>query len=181
MRVIAGKFRRRSLASLEGAATRPMLGRLRQTLFDVLQGEVEGRVFADLYAGTGAVGIEALSRGAERAVFVESSAAAADLIHRNLRALGAQGQAQVRVARVEAVLAEVTADIYFLGPPYEAVREYQRTLETLGQRPSELVVAQHARTLELQADYGLLSRERVIRVGRSCLSLFRWSDGSSSA
>lgn len=157
-----------------------MLGRLRQTLFDVLRGEVEGRVFADLYAGTGAVGIEALSHGAERAVFVESGAAAADLIHRNLRSLGAQGQAQVRVARVEDVLAEVMADIYFLGPPYEAVREYQRTLETLGHRPSELVVAQHARTLELQAGYGSLSRVRVIRVGRSCLSLFRRPDSNPS-
>ncbi len=179
MRVIAGKYRRRKLLSLEGSATRPMLGRMRQTLFDILQGEVEGRVFADLYAGTGAVGIEALSRGAQRVVFVESGARAAEIIRRNLGALGAQTEAHVRVAPVQDVVEEIDADIFFLGPPYEAVREYARTLETLSRRPPGWVIAQHERGLELRPSYGQLERVRVVRVGANRLSMFRPSQKDS--
>lgn len=173
MRVIAGKYRRRTLLSLDGSATRPILGRMRQTLFDVLQGEVEGRVFADLYAGTGAVGIEALSRGARRVVFVECAARAAKIIRRNLFALGAEAEAQVRVAQVQDVLEEVDADIFFLGPPYEEVGEYTHTLETLSRLTAEWVIAQHGRGLELRPSYGKLEKVRVVRVGANRLSMFR--------
>ena len=173
MRIIAGKYRRRTLLSLDGSATRPMLGRMRQTLFDVLQGEVEGCVFADLYAGTGAVGIEALSRGARRVVFVECAAQAAKIIRRNLFALGAEAEAQVRVAQVHDVLEEIDADIFFLGPPYKESSEYARTLETLSRRPAKCVIAQHAKGLELRPSYGKLERVRVVRVGANRLSMFR--------
>ena len=100
------------LQSLEGSETRPMLGRMRQTLFDVLQWEIPGRVFADLYAGTGAVGIEALSRGAASAVFVESGERAATVIRRNLAALAITDQAEVRTAQVLDTVARIEADIY---------------------------------------------------------------------
>ena len=117
MRVIGGRFRGRKLLSMQGTRTRPMLGRMRQRLFDILQGQVEGSVFADLYAGTGSVGIEALSRGAKAAVFVESSAQAANLIRRNLATVGAADQAQLRQAPVGEVVDLIDADIFFLGPP----------------------------------------------------------------
>src|ERR1700693_3584776 len=91
MRVIAGKFRSRRLRSLPGLDLRPTTDRLRETLFNVLTAgnpsALEGTVWLDLYAGTGAVGIEALSRGAEMVYFVESSARAADLVRKNLQSL----------------------------------------------------------------------------------------------
>ncbi len=88
MRVIAGKFGSRPLRSLRGLELRPTSDRLRETLFNILGPTVAGSVFVDLYAGTGAVGIEALSRGADEVVFVEKHAAAVKLIHSNLRSLG---------------------------------------------------------------------------------------------
>ncbi|MYB51138.1 MAG: methyltransferase [Acidobacteriia bacterium] len=173
MRVIGGRFRGRRLLSMEGTQTRPMLGRMRQRLFDILQGRVEGRVFADLYAGTGSVGIEALSRGARAAVFVESSARAAGLIRRNLEAVGALDQAQLRQAPVGEVIDQFDADIYFLGPPYEAVNEYASTLAALARQPAQWVIAQHAKQLELAERYGSLRKVRVVKVGANRLSMFR--------
>lgn len=152
-----------------------MLGRMRQRLFDILQGSVEGCVFADLYAGTGAVGIEALSRGAAQAVFVESNARAAAVIRRNLAELGVQDQARVRVARVRQVIRRVSADIYFLGPPYEATREYAATLNALSHRTAQWMIAQHGKQLELNDSYGAFSKVRVVRVGVNRLSMFRRS------
>ena len=146
---------------------------MRQTLFDILQGQIEGRVFADLYAGTGAVGIEALSRGAERAVFVESSARAVQIIRRNLEALGVQGQSDIRATDVQKAVAEIKADIFFLGPPYDVRREYDRTLNALSARSLDWVVAQHGKQLELAENYGSLRRVRVVRIGSNRLTMFR--------
>lgn len=88
MRVIAGKFRSRPIRSLRGLAMRPTADRLRETLFNILGPAMEGAVFVDCYAGTGAVGIEALSRGATEVIFIESHRPAADLIRKNLNTLG---------------------------------------------------------------------------------------------
>jgi 16S rRNA (guanine966-N2)-methyltransferase len=95
MRVIAGTYRSRILKSLKGLALRPTSDRLRETLFNVLGPTVPGSRFLDLFAGTGAVGIEALSRGAAEAVFVENHAPAAALIRRNLESLGIRSDWQV--------------------------------------------------------------------------------------
>src|SRR5262249_46480776 len=95
MRVIAGRFRSRRLRSLTGPALRPTSDRLRETLFNILSPLLEGCRFLDLFAGTGAVGIEALSRGAALAVFVESHPSAARLIGANLDALGITDGARV--------------------------------------------------------------------------------------
>src|SRR5262252_598107 len=95
MRVIAGAYRSRILKSLKGPALRPTSDRLRETLFNVLGSSVAGSRFLDLFAGTGAIGIEALSRGAAEVVFVESHAPAAALIRRNLASLDIQSGAIV--------------------------------------------------------------------------------------
>ena len=173
MRVIAGEFRRRKLRSLRGRSTRPMLERMRQRLFDIIQGSVEGCVFADLYAGTGAVGIEALSRGASRAVFVESNPRAAAVIRQNLATLRVQDRARVRVAHVHKVIRRISADIYFLGPPYEAEGEYSATLVALSDRPTDWVIAQHDKRLKLANRCGQLERVRVVKVGSNRLSMYR--------
>jgi 16S rRNA (guanine(966)-N(2))-methyltransferase RsmD len=150
-----------------------MLDRMRESLFNILQGRIEGRVFADLYAGTGAVGIEALSRGARQAIFVEANAKAARVIEENLRMLGADSDARVRMADVGAALPTIEADVYFLGPPYAAREEYRKTLAALGERPCELVIAQHDAKLELPERVGRLERYRVHKMGANALSFFR--------
>src|SRR5258708_21766388 len=95
MRVIAGEFRSRRLQTLDGAAVRPTPDRLREALFNVLTPRIEGAVFVDAYAGSGSVGIEALSRGASHAVFVEKHFAAMRVLRQNLAALGIEDRASV--------------------------------------------------------------------------------------
>ncbi|MDA1312372.1 MAG: 16S rRNA (guanine(966)-N(2))-methyltransferase RsmD [Acidobacteria bacterium] len=173
MRVIAGRYRRRHLQSLPGLATRPMLDRQRETLFNVLQNDLEGAVFVDLYAGTGAVGIEALSRGASQVFWVESNPQAVAIIRANLSTLGITENAVVLSELVARVVSGLTADIFFLGPPYEAHKEYEQTLSTLGEHPPKLVIAQHARAHHLAAQYGELHRYRVIRQGNNTLTFYK--------
>ena len=173
MRIIAGKYRHRRLKTLPGRDTRPIPDRLREALFNVLAPEIEGKTFADLYAGSGAVGIEALSRGAAHSIFVESSAAAVRVIQENLRDLGAEQESHVIRATVKEALSGLSADIYFLGPPYALVDEYERTLGVLGESPPILVIAQHPARHELAGAYGRLRRSRLIRQGSNSLSFYR--------
>src|SRR5579872_6165125 len=137
MRIIAGTYRSRRLQSLPGLDLRPTADRLRETLFDILTagnpGVLEGTVWLDLYAGTGAVGIEALSRGARMVHFVDSSTQAADLIRNNLTSLGLRAgfevwpeDAQRAIARIES--RGILPQFIFLDPPYRMEGEYQRTL-----------------------------------------------------
>src|SRR5271170_1840532 len=99
MRVIGGEFRSRRLKSLPGLNTRPTPDRLRETLFNVLAASIPGSVFMDVYAGTGAVAIEALSRGARLAICIENNRAAVEVIRENLAALGLEHRAEVLTAK----------------------------------------------------------------------------------
>ena len=173
MRVIAGMYRSRKLQSLEGHQTRPMLDRIRETMFNILQFEIPGKAFADLYSGTGAVGIEALSRGAKAATFVEDNPKAVRIIESNLNALGAENDARVRMRKVEEAIPEIEADIWFLGPPYPAMEEYTKTLTALGERGVELAVAQHDRKLDLPEQFGALHKARTVNIGSNALTFYR--------
>src|SRR5438105_5921521 len=144
MRVIAGKYRSRLLKSLKGATLRPTSDRLRETLFNVLGERVAGARFLDLFAGTGAVGIEALSRGADESVFIENHAPAVALIRRNLESLGITGAAQVFWLDALRGLAKIAGqshptdrpfDFVFLDPPYAETEQYERVLAFLGAAP----------------------------------------------
>jgi len=172
MRVIGGEFRSRALKSLPGLDVRPTPDRLREALFNVLAPRIEGATFADLYAGTGAVGIEALSRGAARAIFVEQKHAAARVIRENLKALGLDTRAEVRHGRVMAMIAIVEADIVFLDPPYDLEKEYAAVLALLGEKPPRLVIAQHSPRLKLEDGYGGLHRTRQLKQGDNELSFY---------
>jgi 16S rRNA (guanine(966)-N(2))-methyltransferase RsmD len=134
-------------------------------LFSILAARIEGAVFADLYAGTGAVGIEALSRGAKRAIFVESDRAALAVLRENLRSLGLLDRAEVRGGKASAV----EADVVFLDPPYHNEREYTRILASL---TAPLVIAQHDVRLKLGVRYGHLQQVRMVRQGDNCLSFY---------
>jgi 16S rRNA (guanine966-N2)-methyltransferase len=186
MRVIAGKFRSRQLKSLKGMALRPTSDRLRETLFNVIAGRVEGSRLLDVFAGTGAVGIEALSRGAREVVFIENHAQAAALIKKNLESLGLRVGARVlaldALRGLERLAGETAAkpeayDIAFLDPPYAAAEEYQRVLSYLGASAllaeGSLVIAEHRRNLDLPELAGRLERVRVLRQGDAGLSFYR--------
>jgi len=177
MRVIAGEFRSRRLKSLPGLDVRPTPDRLREALFNVLTPRIAGRVFVDAYAGCGAVGIEALSRGAARVIFIERKRAAAMTIRENLRALGVEGGFEVFCGKAAAVLGRLRGDIVFLDPPYALEREYELSLAVLGADPPPLVVVQHDRRQALAERCGKLRRTRVLRQGDNMLSFFEPATG----
>ena len=172
MRVIGGEFRSRLLKSLPGLDVRPTPDRLREALFNVLAPRIQGAVFADVYAGTGAVGIEALSRGAARAIFVEQDRRALNVIRANLRSLGLEDRAQVLQGRAMALLPAIRADIVFLDPPYRLEREYATAMELLGMKPPPRVIVQHDIRQKLAAGYGGLHRIRELRQGDNVLSFY---------
>jgi 16S rRNA (guanine966-N2)-methyltransferase len=175
MRVIGGEFRSRHLKALPGLALRPTPDRLREALFNVLAPRIEGAVFLDAYAGTGSVGIEALSRGAAHAVFIEKNLAAAKVIQENLASLGVVDRATVVRRPSLAALSGFEAGIYFLDPPYAAPAEYTSALRLLGERtlqPEVLVLAQHAKRLQLAPSFGRLRRTRMLTQGDNTVSFF---------
>jgi 16S rRNA (guanine(966)-N(2))-methyltransferase RsmD len=177
MRVIAGEFRSRRLISVEGLKTRPTSDRLRETLFNVLGARVEGCVFVDAYAGTGAVGIEALSRGARRAVFIEKDRKAVAIIRENLDLLKIGARARVIQGLAHLHLGELErADIVFLDPPYDKQREYSASLEILQSRPPAVTVVQHSVRLVLDKEYGPLHCTRVLKQGDNALSFYAGPD-----
>jgi 16S rRNA (guanine(966)-N(2))-methyltransferase RsmD len=153
--------------------TRPTPDRLRESLFNVLAPEIEDTIFLDAYAGTGAVGIEALSRGAARAVFIESNRAAAQIIRENLGGLGLLRRAEVVSGRVLQYLRHRHADIVFLDPPYVMEKEYAEALTMLGEAPPPLAIVQHDVRRVLKDVYGNLRRTRTLKHGDNCLSFYR--------
>ncbi|MGP0071753.1 MAG: 16S rRNA (guanine(966)-N(2))-methyltransferase RsmD [Bryobacteraceae bacterium] len=173
MRVIAGEFRSRRLKSLPGLNTRPTPDRLRETLFNVLAPSIRDCVFMDVYAGTGSVGIEALSRGARRCIFIESGRAAVEVIRENLATLGLESRAEVFTSKAAAVLERVRADIAFLDPPYELTTEYETAMTALDHSETPQVIAQHSSHFTPREAYGNLQRYRVIKQGDNALSFYR--------
>jgi len=169
MRVIGGEFRSRRLKSIAGLATRPTPDRLRETLFDVLADRVVNAVFVDAYAGTGAVGIEALSRGAARCVFVESGRRAVEAIRENLRALGIAERASVVAGKAVTALGRQAADIVFMDPPYEMQAEYAAAIEAAN---AGLLIAQHSVRFDPGDAHGEWRRVRVLRQGDNALSFY---------
>jgi 16S rRNA (guanine966-N2)-methyltransferase len=189
MRVISGKYRSRPLRSLRGMDIRPTSDRLRETLFDVLcAGNPEalaGTVWLDLYAGTGAVGIEALSRGATKVYFAESSKAAADLIAANLKSLGiAAGFEIVRTEVAKAIrqweaageISGKRANFVFLDPPYRMKEEYEKTLVAIAESPllqaDSVVIAEHEKRFDPGVEFGQLRRYRKLEQGDAALSFY---------
>lgn len=172
MRVIAGEFRSRRIESTPGLDTRPTPDRLRETLFNVLAPRIEGAVFLDAYAGTGAVGIEALSRGAARAIFIERAKPALAVLHKNIASLGLEARVEIVAAKTLTVLERFSPDIAFLDPPYPMEREYPAALGMLAARPPVVVIVQHSARFDCGEAHGALRRTRVLRQGDNALSFY---------
>jgi len=182
MRVIGGHDRGRRLRAPRGLATRPTADRVRVTLFDVLGPTVAGARVLDLFAGTGAVGIEALSRGAARVVLVERDQSALRALRANLAALDApRAAARVMAGDVLRVLPELGAqegpfDLVFIDPPY-ATALAARTLEGLGAtricRAGTEVIVQHSTRTTLPIVPGLAPHRRPRQFGDTALTFLR--------
>ena len=161
-------------------ATRPTSDRLRETLFNVLAPRMEGAAFLDLYAGSGAVALEAVSRGAVRVEAVERAQPALKTLQANLRKLGAERRVRVHAVSVAAYLKRAAGafDVVFLDPPYDAGAEYEATLGALGGVAAGLlaegavVIAEHRKKEKLEESYGVLKRARVLEQGDAALSFF---------
>lgn len=188
MRVIAGKYRSRRLRSLPGLELRPTADKLRETFFDVLTAgdpnPLEGTVWIDLFAGTGAVGIEALSRGAGMVYFVERSARAAELIRKNLDTLKIIGH--VKVLKHDSIRAlrelessGIQADFVFLDPPYRMQEAYRQVLDLLSKsrllKPDSIVIAEHDKKFDPAEAFATLRRCRKLVQGEAALSFYRMS------
>ena len=181
MRVIAGKYGSRRLKGPGKMRLRPTGDRLRETLFNILGPSVKDSFFVDLYAGTGAIGIEAISRGARETIFIESHAAGARLVRQNLELLEIRSGVEVIESDVlkgldKIAARHIVADFIFLDPPYEG-EEYLRVLECLDGSdliaPYGLVIVEHHRRLELPQRFERLERSRLLEQGDAALSFYR--------
>ncbi len=186
MRVIAGTYRSRPLTAPRGMTTRPTSDRLRESLFNILAPHVEGARFADLYAGTGAVGIEALSRGAAHVTFVESAAPAVAALRLNLATLGIREAFQIEQRGMPLALRNLARrdprfTLVYLDPPWEDTAAYTETLRLLAESsaallaPEAIVIAEYARRVSAtMADtYGPLHQYRILEQGDAALSFYQ--------
>jgi len=184
MRIIAGSLRSRTIEAPPGLATRPTSDRLRETLFNVLAPRIGSANFLDLYAGSGAVGIEAMSRGAERVTFVERAPAALKMLRANLARLKLTTGFHVHPGSVAVYLRKVRPDqttcfnLVFLDPPYDAGNEYATALGLLGGAAAgllaedALVIAEHRRKERLAERCGGLVRKRLLEQADAALSFY---------
>lgn len=184
MRIIAGKYRGRRLKSPPTFDTRPTSDRLRETLFNILAPRIKDARFLDLCAGSGAVGIEALSRGALRVTFVDQSRPMCALIEANLEMLGVSGKEVLSAEASEFLRRRVKKegepfDIVFFDPPYES--DYAGVLDYFGEHAGELLavdgvmILEHHRQHDSPEVFGGLKRYRVVKQGDPCLSFYEAS------
>lgn len=165
-----------------GSHTRPTSDRLRETLFNVVSAGIPDSVWLDLYAGSGAVGIEALSRGARMVYFVETAARAAKTIRANLSSLsitdGFELQEREAVQALRALdAAAIVCDFCFIDPPYDDSAAYEQSLGFLSQSrllvPKSVVIAEHDKHSDLSDRYGALQRFRKLQQGDAVLSFYK--------
>jgi 16S rRNA (guanine966-N2)-methyltransferase len=182
MRIIAGQFRSRKLTAPPGVKTRPTSDRLRETLFNVLTPSLADAVFLDIYAGSGAVGIEALSRGARQVYFVESDRKAVRTVRDNLKSLDILEGVEVLEREASTALKlldaqAVRCDVVFLDPPYGFHRAYEQVLGFLAQsrllHAESIVIAEHDKHFDPGDTMGALKRYRMLKQGDAVLSFYR--------
>jgi len=181
MRIIAGAYKGRNLKSPPSMNVRPTSDRLRETLFNVIAPRIEDTRFLDLCAGSGAVGIEALSRGASHATFVDRSRRSCTLIEANLELCRVpEDQQEIYCSEAYEFLRQTTLpawDIVYFDPPYN--QDYLKTLEFLGVNASKsldgdaLVIVEHHHKNALPETIGELTRTRVLKQGDSSLSFYK--------
>lgn len=180
MRVIGGSYRGRRLRTTAGHAVRPTSDRLRETLFNVLTPVISGKNFLDICAGSGAVGIEALSRGAQSVTFIDRSRRACAVIELNLKELGIEDNAAIinkdaAVALRRLAGNQQTFDIVFVDPPYDS-NVYSEIMTLLGRAgvlsPAGIVIVEHRAKTPPQREFGDLQIYRELKQGESALAFY---------
>lgn len=177
MRVITGEARGKKLAALEGTeVTRPTTDMVKEAMFSIIQFDVVGATVLDLFAGSGQLGIEAISRGAEKCTFVDSSTEAIKIIRSNAEACGFLDRANILSYDAQRYLrtAKEGIDIALLDPPYrQGILE--KTLPELERIMSDsaVVICEHEKGLELADAYGKLKKYRCYRYGKIALTVYR--------
>ncbi len=181
MKIIGGEFRGRRLKTLKSVKMRPTPMRVKEALFNILGNRIVGSSFLDLYAGSGQMGIEALSRGAKEVIFVDNHFAAIRLIHTNLGFLYSGKGLKIPWNNVLRAIGNLSRekkrfDIIFLDPPYES-RLVKNTLQALAKsdilKTTTLVIAEHHKFLTLDKEIGSLERVRQERYGDTVLTFYQ--------
>jgi 16S rRNA (guanine(966)-N(2))-methyltransferase RsmD len=189
MRVIGGNAKGRRLKAPKGRALRPTAARVKEALFNMLPRDLSGLRLLDLFAGTGNVTIEALSRGAAQAILVDASTASGRAIRANLSALGLAERAQLLIMPVERALRQLERrredfDLVFIDPPYGR-KLADRTLKTIARGfilcPSGIIIAEHSVRDEIAQSYGRLEMRTRRRYGDTILSFFKWRHEGNTA
>ncbi len=173
MRVIAGEFRSRKLASLPGEATRPTSDRMRETLFSILMPVIEGARFVDACAGTGAVGIEAISRGAREAIFIEKNKLAIEIIKENLASLNIKARGRIIKGSAALYFATMRDAIVFVDPPYAKESEYAAIFDAMAAHPPQLAIVQHSIRFKAPETCGPMRRARQVKQGDNVFSFYQ--------
>jgi len=180
MRVIAGVHRGRRLLAPTGHTLRPTSDRVKAALFSILGDRTQGARVLDLYAGTGAIGIEAMSRGAAHITFVEANHTACQILHENLSRCRGASDLHVCTSRVEQFLQHVPFwrgpyDIVFADPPYALTLDFMRSFDLLphhGMTAQAVAIVEHGRKTALPSHVSTLLFHRRYEYGDTCLSLF---------
>ena len=181
MRIIAGKYKGRRLISPETRAIRPTGDKVKEALFAILMFDVEGASFVDLFAGTGSIGLEALSRGANSCLFCDSNRDSIRLIQRNVDLCGAGERARLVWGEYGKALRSLDkqADIFFLDPPfgsdmYEGAIQAIRSLDLLA--PDGIIIAEYDTRKRLAASFGSLKEYKKKVYGKTSLSFYTYAD-----
>ena len=179
MRVITGSARGRRLETLEGEDVRPTADRIKEAVFSIIQFQTEGRVFLDLFAGSGQMGIEALSRGAKQAYFIDNSKKSVEAVRRNLKTTRLEQNARVVQADFRSFLAmnALRADIAFLDPPYRtgALQE-ALSLVSACMNETGVIIAENPLDEALAEQYGAFVLDRQYRYGKIKITTYRHKD-----
>ena len=179
MRAITGKARGRRLETLTGEDVRPTADRIKEAIFSALQFEIEGRLFLDLFAGSGQMGIEALSRGAAGAVFVDESRESAGVVRKNLQSTGLMENASVMNMDSIGFLKMKSGkfDIAFLDPPYRTGL-LQKALELVvgSVKKTGVIVCESPLDEELPENCGDFTVDRTYRYGKIKVTMYRHKD-----
>ena len=175
MRIITGSKRGKKLVTLEGEQVRPTTDRVKESLFNILQFQLEGRRFLDLFAGSGQIGLEALSRGAAQAVFVDASKESIRVVEKNLASTGLGDRAKVVTADFAAYLRTCRDrfDVAFLDPPYRT-GVLQRVLPLVAQEmsPAGTIVCEHPSDEVLPESAGDFIKHREYKYGKVMLTVY---------
>src|SRR5437763_9392073 len=178
MRIISGKFKSRHLKGIPPAGIRPTSDKLRETLFNILGARVEGATFLDGCAGVGAIGIEAISRGAASVCFIEQSRKACQMIRENLKALEIDdGFKVLEMDLIKGLnIVEAAFDIAFIDPPYERDDLYEAAVERFGSTtrlaPQGLLIMEHSKRKDLPESSGRLQKIRSLVQGDAALAFY---------